>query len=62
MVANKDILIKLQQLEKMIFKQDNRLKKHENNIQVIFEALKKLLNRPAAPVKKIGYKRSSEKE
>jgi hypothetical protein len=46
----------------MIFKQDTRLKKHENNIQVIFETLKKLLHRPAAPAKKIGYKRSSEKE
>ncbi|MES2679704.1 MAG: ORF6N domain-containing protein [Bacteroidota bacterium] len=62
LVANKDILLKLQKLEKMIFKQDNRLKKHDSDIQVIFEALKKLVNRPPAPVKKIGYKRSSEKE
>jgi hypothetical protein len=36
--ANKDILVKLERLEKRLMKQDNRIKKSEDDIQVIFTA------------------------
>lgn len=56
LLTNKDILLKMEQLEKRILKQDERTLKHEEEIQVIFNALKELLNLPNPPRKKIGFK------
>lgn len=50
----KDILLKLEQIEK-------KVTAHDQNIQVIFAALKKLLNPPNPPRELIGFKRGSEK-
>ena len=47
--THKDILLKLEQLEK-------KVNKHDDDIQLIFSALKQLLNQPNPPRKKIGYK------
>jgi len=47
--AHKDILLKLEQLER-------KVNKHDDDIQLIFKALKQLLNTPNPPRKKIGYK------
>ena len=47
--THKDILLKLEQLEK-------KVNKHDDDIQLIFSALKQLLNHPNPPRKKIGYK------
>ena len=57
--TNKDILLKLEHLEKKILKQDEQTKKHEGEIQLIFTTLKKLLGPPIEPRKKFGYKNSS---
>ncbi|MBX3164895.1 MAG: ORF6N domain-containing protein [Bacteroidetes bacterium] len=54
LLTHKDVLIKLEQLEKNMVIQNEITKKHENEIQVIFKALKQLLN-PTVPRKKIGY-------
>lgn len=62
MLTHKDILLKLEQIEKQIIKQDCRLWNSELSIQHIFEALKKLLNPPDQPRPRIGFKRSNEKE
>ena len=48
-LTNKDILLKLEKLEQ---KSD----KHDQEIQLIFEALKQLLNPPNPPRKRIGFK------
>ncbi|TND09755.1 MAG: hypothetical protein FD123_879 [Bacteroidetes bacterium] len=56
LVGQKDVLLKLEQLEKNMLLQDAHLKKHEDEIEMVFEALKQLLNPPAPPGKKIGYK------
>jgi len=57
LLSNKGILLKLEQLEKQISKQDEKYNKQEEEIQVIFNALKQLLNPPQVlPMKKIGYK------
>ncbi len=45
----KDILLKLVHLE-------NKVSQHDENIQMIFEALKQLLNPPQEPGKRIGFK------
>ena len=41
-LANKDILLKLEHLEKKILQQDEKTNKHEEVIQIIFSALKQL--------------------
>lgn len=55
LLTHKDVLIKLEQLEKNMVIQNEITKKHENEIQVIFKALKQLLN-PTVPRKQIGFK------
>ncbi len=48
-LTNKDILLKLEQLEKKVTGQNA-------DIQIIFGALKKLLNPPQEPRRRIGFK------
>lgn len=47
--ADKDILLKLERLEK-------KATAHDADIQMIFKALKKLLNQPQEPRERIGFK------
>jgi hypothetical protein len=61
LLTNKDIFIKLEQIEKKMMKQDNKMKKYEDDILAIFEALKELLNPPEEPRVRIGFKRKDEK-
>lgn len=48
-LTNKDILFKIEQLEKKAIG-------HDEEIKMIFEALKKLLNPPQEPRQRIGFK------
>jgi phage regulator Rha-like protein len=50
-----DILLKLEQLER-------KVDGHDENIQVIFAYLKKLLNPPQEPRPRIGFRRKDERE
>ncbi|MBU3663825.1 MAG: ORF6N domain-containing protein [Bacteroidetes bacterium] len=59
--THKDILVKMEQLEKNILKQDKKAKKHEEEIQLIFNALKQLLNPPQEPRKPIGFRMGGKK-
>jgi len=52
-VTHKDILLKMEEMEKKIGKQDNEIK-------VIFNALKKLLEEPKQEREPIGFKRKGE--
>lgn len=56
LLSNKDVLFKMEQLEKKILKQDEKTNKHEEEIQLIFNALKALLNPPQEPREPIGFK------
>ena len=51
LLTNKEILQKLEQLE-------TKVSKHDEDVQVIFAYLKKLLNPETAPRKQIGFKKS----
>lgn len=62
LLTNKDILLRLEQMEKKMLKQGTRMKKYEGEIQIVFEALKQLLNPPSVPMSKIGFKRSNDKD
>lgn len=55
LAANKDIMLKLEQLEHKINMQGTRVRKNEEEIYLIFEALKKLLNPPKEPMRRVGY-------
>ena len=56
LLTNRDILLKMEQVEKDMLKQDGKLKKYEEDIDVIFKALKRLLNPPQLPRERIGFK------
>lgn len=62
LLTHKDILIKLEQVEKKLMKQNTRMKKSEEDIQMIFAALKELLNPPQEPRPRIGFRRPDEKD
>lgn len=60
LLIHKDIFIKLEQLENRILKQDEHLKSHQEEIGLIFNALKQLINPPQEPRKQIGFKTKEE--
>ncbi len=63
LLTHKDIIFKLQQLERKMLKHDANSKKLEGDIQRIFELLKSLISQPKLPpMKKVGYKHYPEKK
>lgn len=56
LLTNTDVLLKMEQLEKKVLEQGQKANKHEEEIQLIFNALKQLLNPPQEPRKPIGFK------
>lgn len=62
LLTHKDILIKLEQIEKKIMKQGGKLQKHDHDIRLIFEYLKELLNPPTEPRPRVGFRRAEEKD
>jgi len=56
LLTHNDVLLKLAELERTILNQDEKVNKHEEEIQMIFNALKQLLNQPQEPREKIGFK------
>jgi len=60
LLTHKDILVKLEQIEKTLLQQDVKMDKHEEDIQIIFGALKKLLNPPPEQRPRIGFRRKDE--
>ena len=56
--THKDILLKLEQIERKILRQDGKLKKHEKEMQVVFTALKELLGSKTKPMRKIGFRQN----
>lgn len=52
-LTNKDILLKLEQVE-------NKITKHDDEIQEIFSYLRKLINPPQESRRKIGFKQNNE--
>lgn len=56
LLTHKDILVKLEKVEKELMRQDRRAAKSEDEIKLIFEALKQLLNPPQEKRKRIGFK------
>jgi hypothetical protein len=57
LLNNKNVILKIEQLEKNLLKQDLNFKKHEEEIQYIFESLKLLVEEPPKTRKRIGFKK-----
>ena len=55
LLTHKDILLQLEKIEK-------KLTNHDDDIVLIFEYLKQLLNPPQTPRRKIGFIRNDEEE
>ncbi len=62
LLTHKDILIKLEQMEKKMIKQGGKLQKHDRDIRIIFEYLKQLLNPPHEPRPRVGFRRKDEQD
>ena len=56
LLDNKDILLKLEQLERKVSKQDIKVNKHEREMEMIFSAIKELLNPTTTKREPIGFK------
>ncbi|MDB5228560.1 MAG: DNA-binding protein [Bacteroidota bacterium] len=56
LINNKDILLKVERLERNLMKQNSKVNKHEKEMQVVFAALRELLNPIPKPRKTIGFK------
>jgi phage regulator Rha-like protein len=57
-LTNKEVLLKMEQLEKRMITQNEKTNKHEEEIQLIFKALKQLLHSPQEPRVPIGFKKN----
>jgi hypothetical protein len=55
LLTHKDILLQLEKMEK-------KLTRHDDDIVLIFEYLKQLLNPPQTPRRKIGFIRNDAEE
>lgn len=62
LLTHKDILIKLEQMEKKVINQGGKLQKHDRDIRLIFEYLKQLLNPPQEPRPRVGFRRKDEQD
>ncbi len=54
--SNTEVLLKIEQLEKNMMKQNNQVEQNTEDIQTVFQALKALLNKNTEPRKRIGFK------
>jgi hypothetical protein len=57
---NKDMFLRMKNYEKKFLKHDKKLSKHEKEIQIIFNALKRLIGPPVEPRKRIGYRMTKD--
>lgn len=55
LLTHADLLLKLEQLEKQVVQ-------NSGDIQMIFAALKELLNPPAEPRPRVGFRRKDERD
>jgi hypothetical protein len=62
LLTHKDILVKIEQIEKTLLQQDTRMNKYEDDIQMIFEALRELINPPVKPRPRVGFRRKDEQD
>jgi hypothetical protein len=60
LLMNKDIFVKLEQIEKKLQRQDKKINKNEDEVKVVIETLKKLVGAANQPRPVIGFRRQNE--
>ena len=60
LLTHKDIILKIEQLEKKLMKQDRKNKKYDEQMQLLFAYLKELLPKQNESMRRIGYRRKDE--
>jgi uncharacterized membrane protein len=53
LMTHKDILLKMEKMER-------KINKHDENFKIVFDYLKELLNPPSEPRPKIGFKQKEK--
>ncbi|HEU4718567.1 MAG TPA: ORF6N domain-containing protein [Bacteroidia bacterium] len=62
-LSQKELLLKIEKLERKLMEQGSAVRKQERDILLVFETLKRLISPPGpAPRKRIGYRRKSEND
>lgn len=56
LASHQDILLKLETLEKTMLRAEEKSNRHDNEIQAIFQVLRELVQAPATPRRRIGFK------
>ena len=56
LLRHKDILSKIERLEKKLMKQDRKNKKYDEQMQLLFAYLKELLPKKNEPMRRVGYR------
>jgi hypothetical protein len=54
--THKDILLKMEDIEKKMSAQETKNQKYDTDLQMVFNALKRLMEQPHTPRKRIGFK------
>lgn len=62
MMVHKDVLIKLEQIEKSVFKQNAKLSRHDKDLQLVFKALKELLAPTVKRMTRIGFRQKDRQD
>ncbi len=60
-LSQKDLVLKIEKLEKKVLEQNSKVGQHDEEIGKIFMALRRFVKVSSKPMKKIGYKRKNEK-
>lgn len=61
LIENKDLMLKMEEIEKKFLQHDGKIKSFELEIQAIFQTLKKLLDPVKPEREKIGFRVKSTK-
>ncbi|MEO5645407.1 MAG: ORF6N domain-containing protein [Bacteroidia bacterium] len=66
-ISQKDVVMKIEKLEKAVLEQNSKIGEHDEAIREVFDVLKQLMRteeehtqQKEVPIKKVGYKRKSE--
>lgn len=60
LLSQKDVVLKIERLEKKVLEQNTKVGQHDEEIRRIFLALKRFVQSNSEPRKKVGYKRKEE--
>ncbi len=61
LLSQKDVVLKIEKLEKKVLEQNSKVGQHDEEIRRIFLALRRFIKVNSKPIRKIGYKRKYQR-